>query len=122
MTLILSLLKAFLVGGLICLFAQILLDKTALTPARILVLYVSLGVVLSAFGLYQPLVSFAGCGATTPLIGFGHSLAQGVKKAVDERGLIGAFTGGLTGTSGGIATAVFFAYLFALIFRGHPKR
>ena len=122
MTLILSLLKAFLVGGLICFLAQFLIDKTALTPARILVLYVSLGVVLSAVGLYQPLVSFAGCGATTPLIGFGHSLAQGVKKAVDERGLIGAFTGGLTGTSGGIATAVFFSYLFALIFRGHPKR
>lgn len=119
---LLSLLKAFLVGGAICMVAQILIDKTALTPARILVLYVSLGVLLTAVGLYQPLVSFAGCGATTPLVGFGYSLAQGVKKAVDERGLIGALTGGLTGTSGGIAAAVLFGYIFALIFRGHPKK
>ena len=117
-----DLLKAFLVGGTICLIAQILIDKTALTPARILVLYVSLGVFLTALGVYQPLVSFAGCGATTPLIGFGYSLAEGVKKAVDERGLIGALTGGLTGTAGGIAAAVFFSYLFTLVFRGHPKK
>ena len=110
---LLSLLKAFLVGGAICMVAQILIDKTALTPARILVLYVSLGVLLTAVGLYQPLVSFASCGATTPLVGFGYSLAQGVKKAVDERGLIGALTGGLTGTSGGIAAAVLFGYIFA---------
>ena len=117
-----SLAKAFLVGGIICVAAQILIDKTALTPARILVLYVSLGVVLTALGLYRPLVDFAGCGATTPLLGFGYSLAEGVKKAVDERGLIGALTGGLTGTAGGIAAATFFAYIFALIFRGHPKK
>ncbi|MBQ8497689.1 MAG: stage V sporulation protein AE [Clostridia bacterium] len=117
-----DLIKAFLVGGMICVAAQILIDKTSMTPARILVLYVSLGVFLTAIGVYAPLVSFAGCGATTPLIGFGYSLAEGVKKAVDERGLIGALTGGLTGTAGGIAAAVFFAYIFALIFRGHPKK
>lgn len=117
-----SLIKAFLVGGTICVAAQILIDKTSLTPARILVLYVSLGVVLTALGLYKPLVDFAGCGATTPLLGFGYSLAEGVKKAVDERGLVGALTGGLTATAGGIAAATFFAYIFALIFRGHPKK
>ena len=122
MEFVVSLLKAFLVGGVICVIAQILIDKTGMTPARILVLYVSLGVVLSAVGIYGPLVSFAGCGATTPLLGFGHSLAEGVRKAVDERGLIGALTGGLTGTSGGIAAATFFAYIFALVFRSHPKK
>lgn len=122
MTFLFDLLKAFLVGGALCLVAQVLIDKTALTPARILVLYVSLGVVLTALGVYQPLVSFAGCGATTPLLGFGYSLAEGVKKAVDERGLIGALTGGLTGTAGGIAAAVFFSYIFALIFRGHRQK
>ena len=115
-------LLVFAFGGTLCALAQILLDKTNLTPARILVLYVSLGVTLTAIGLYGPLVSFAGCGATTPLLGFGYSLAEGVKKAVDERGLIGALTGGLTGTAGGIAAATFFAYIFALIFRGHPKK
>jgi stage V sporulation protein AE len=119
---LISLLKAFLVGGFICMIAQILIDKTALTPARILVLYVSLGVALTALGVYGPLVSFAGCGATTPLLGFGYSLAEGVRKAVDERGLIGALTGGLTGAAGGIAAATVFAYIFALIFRGHPKK
>lgn len=117
-----SLIKAFAVGGAICVVAQILIDKTALTPARILVLYVSLGVVLTAIGVYGPLVRFAGSGATTPLLGFGYSLAEGVRKAVDERGLIGALTGGLTGTAGGIAAATFFAYVFALIFRSHPKK
>ena len=122
MDFLISLIKAFAVGGVICLIAQILIDKTALTPARILVLYVSLGVVLTGIGLYEPLVSFAECGATTPLLGFGYSLAQGVQKAVDERGLIGALTGGLTGPAGGIAAAAFFGYLFALIVRGHPKK
>jgi len=122
MDLVVSLLKAFLVGGVICLIAQILIDKTGMTPARILVLYVSAGVALTAVGLYGHLVSFAGCGATTPLLGFGYSLAEGVKKAVDERGLIGALTGGLTGTAGGIAAATFFAYIFALVFRGRPKK
>ncbi len=122
MDFIFLLIKAFTVGGTMCLIAQILIDKTAMTPARILVLYVSLGVILTGIGVYGPLVSFAGCGATTPLLGFGYSLAQGVKKAVDERGLLGALTGGLTGTAGGIAAAAFFGYLFALIFRGHPKK
>ena len=117
-----SLVKAFAVGGAICVIAQILIDKTAMTPARILVLYVSLGVILTGIGVYEPLVDFAGCGATTPLLGFGYSLAQGVKKAVDERGLLGALTGGLTGTAAGIAAAAFFGYIFALIFRGHPKK
>ncbi len=122
MELLIDLLKAFLIGGLFCAVAQILIDKTSLTPARILVLYVSLGVVLTAIGLYDPLVKFAGCGATTPLAGFGYSLAVGVKKAVDEKGLIGALLGGLTGTAGGIAAAIVFGYTFALIFRSHPKR
>lgn len=122
MELFLDLLKAFVIGGLFCLVAQILIDKTALTPARILVLYVSAGVVLTAVGLYAPLVEFAGCGATTPLTGFGYSLAMGVKRAVQEKGLIGALVGGLTGTAGGISAAICFSYLFALIFRGHPKK
>ena len=117
-----QLVKAFIVGGLFCVIAQILIDTTMLTPARILVLYVSLGVILTAIGIYKPLVDFAGCGATTPLTGFGYSLAEGVRKAVDEKGLIGALTGGFTGASGGIAAAIIFGYLFALIFRSHPKK
>ena len=122
MDLLFDLLKAFVIGGLFCVMAQIFIDKTALTPARILVLYVSLGVVLTAVGLYSPLVDFAGCGATTPLTGFGYSLATSVRKSVDEKGLIGALTGGLTGTAGGIAAAIVFGYTFALIFRSHPKK
>lgn len=116
-----SLLKAFLVGGLFCLIAQILIDKTKLTPARILVLYVTLGVVLTAFGVYEPIVKFAGCGATTPLTGFGYALAKGVEKAVKEHGLFGALTGGFTATSSGICAAIVFGYLFTLIFRGKPR-
>ena len=99
------LLKAFVVGGLICVVGQILIDLTKLTPARILVLFVTLGVVLTAVGLYEPLVKFAGGGATVPLTGFGYSLAKGVEEAVKEKGWIGVFTGGVTGTSGGIAAA-----------------
>ena len=117
----LEFLWAFLVGGALCAVAQILIDKTQLTPARILVLYVTLGVILTAVGVYEPLVKFAGCGATTPLLGFGYSLAEGVKKAVDEQGLIGALTGGLTGTAGGIAAAVVFGYIITLIFKGRPR-
>ena len=94
---------SFLVGGLFCAVAQIFIDKTMLTPARILVAYVTSGVFLTAVGLYEPLKEFAGAGATVPLTGFGYSLAKGVEKAVDERGVIGAFTGGLSGTAGGIA-------------------
>ena len=112
----------FLVGGALCSVAQILIDRTRLTPARILVLYVVAGVVLTAVGLYQPLVDFAGAGATVPLTGFGYSLAMGVEKALDERGLIGALTGGLTATAGGITAALVSAWLASLFFRGKPKR
>lgn len=112
---------AFLVGGALCAIAQLLIDKTKLTPARILVVYVTAGVFLSAVGLYEPLVKFAGCGATTPLTGFGHSLATGVKKAVDEQGLIGVLGGGLTGAAAGIGAAVVFGYVFALIFKSKSK-
>ena len=118
----LMLIRAFCVGGALCVIAQILIDKTALTPARILVMYVTLGVVLTSVGLYEKLVDFAGCGATLPLTGFGYALAGGVKKAVDENGLIGALTGGLTGTAGGIAAAIIFGYLFAVIFKSKPKK
>jgi len=114
-------LYAFLIGGLLCVIAQILIDKTRLTPARILVAYVVGGVILTAIGLYEPLVNFAGNGATTPLTGFGYSLAKGVEKAVDEQGLIGALTGGLTGTAGGITAAMLFGLLAAVLFKSKPK-
>ena len=116
-----ELLKAFVIGGLFCLIAQILIDKTSLTPAKILVLYVTAGVLLTAVGLYEPLVDFAGCGATTPLTGFGYSLAKGVQKAIDETGSFGALTGGFTGTAAGICAAITFGYIFTLIFRGRPR-
>jgi stage V sporulation protein AE len=112
---------AFAVGGGFCVIAQVLIDRTKLTPARILVAYVCLGVILNAVGVYEPLVSFAKAGATVPLTGFGYSLANGVRRAVAERGLIGALTGGLTATSGGISAALVFGYLTALIFKGKPK-
>lgn len=112
---------AFLVGGALCVIAQILIDKTRLTPARILVAYVVAGVMLTAIGLYEPLVKFAGNGATTPLTGFGYSLAKGVEKAVDEQGLLGALTGGLTGTAGGITAAMLFGLLAAVFFKSKPK-
>lgn len=114
--------KAFLVGGLLCLIGQILIDKTRLTPARILTSYVVAGVVLGALGLYQPLVDFAGAGATVPLTGFGNLLAKGVREAVAEKGLIGAFTGGIGASAGGICAAVFFALLAALLFRPREKK
>ena len=117
----LKLLYAFLVGGFLCAVAQILIDRTKLTPARILVSYVVSGVILTAVGIYVPLVELAGNGATIPLTGFGYSLAKGVEKAVDERGLIGAMTGGITGTAGGITAAMLFGLIAALIFRGKPK-
>ena len=117
----LGLLKAFAVGGVFCLIAQILIDKTAITPAKILVLYVTAGIFLTALGLYEPLVDFAGCGATTPLTGFGYSLAKGVRKAVDETGIFGALTGGFTGTAAGICAAITFGSIFTLIFRGRPR-
>lgn len=118
---ILDYLWAFIVGGTLCVIAQILIDKTKLTPARILVLYVVAGVILTAVGLYQPLVDFAGCGATVPLTGFGYSLAKGVEKAIDERGLLGALSGGLTATSAGVTAAMVFAWLAAVFFKGKPK-
>ena len=112
---------AFLVGGALCVIAQILLDKTSLTPARILVGYVVAGVLLGAVGLYGPLANFAGAGATTPLTGFGFLIAKGVRSAVDEQGLIGALTGGLTAAAAGTSAALCFGYLAALISHGKPK-
>lgn len=114
-------LKAFLIGGLFCLVGQILIDRTKLTPARILVSYVVAGVFLSAVGLYKPLVDFAGCGATVPLMGFGNTLAQGVREAIDEKGFLGIFTGGLTATAGGIAGAIVAGLLASLLFRPKDK-
>lgn len=118
---ILSYICTFAVGGGLCLIAQLLIDKTKLTPARILVLYVVLGVALTGIGVYDGLVELAGAGATVPLTGFGYSLAKGVERAVDERGLIGALSGGLTATSAGIAAAICFGWLAAVCFRGKPK-
>lgn len=113
--------KVFLVGGALCAVGEALILKTKLTPARILVAYILAGVTLSALGLYEPLVRFAAAGATVPLTGFGHALAQGAIAGVQEMGLLGAFTGGLTATAGGIAAAIFFAFLAALLFRPRPK-
>ena len=113
--------KAFAVGGALCVFGQLLIDYTRLTPARILTLYVVLGVVLGAVGVYQPLADWAGAGATVPLTGFGNLLAKGVKKAVAESGLLGAFTGGFTAAAGGICAAVFFGLLVALLFKPGDK-
>lgn len=110
------LLKAFFVGGAICALSQVLIDRTRLTPARILSAYVVLGVVLGGLGLWKPVAEFAGCGATVPLLGFGYTMAEGVKKAVAEHGLLGAFTGGLTAAAGGIAAAVTLSLLAALVF------
>ncbi|MBQ8918016.1 MAG: stage V sporulation protein AE [Oscillospiraceae bacterium] len=113
--------KAFLVGGLLCLIGQALIEFTKLTPARILVGYVVMGVVLSGLGLYQPLVDFGGAGATVPLSGFGHLLAKGVRQAVAEQGMLGVLTGGLTASAGGIAAAVLCGLVAALIFKPGDK-
>ena len=115
-------LAAFLCGGVLCLIGQLLIDKTKLTPARILVLYVVAGVVLGGTGLYRPLVELCGAGATVPLTGFGYCLAKGVAEAVAEQGALGILTGGLTAAAGGITAAVFFGYLAALFFKPKPKR
>lgn len=115
-------LNAFLCGGILCAVGQILIDKTKLTPARILTGYVVFGVLLSALGLYQPLADWGGAGATVPLTGFGHALAKGVRKAVSEQGWLGILTGGLTSTAGGIAAAVVFSVLMALLFKPGNKR
>ena len=114
-------LKAFLIGGLFCVAGQLLIDKTKLTPARILVTSVVAGVVLGAVGVYTPLAEWAGAGATVPLTGFGYSLAKGVKEAVAEKGLLGAVTGGVTSTAGGVAAAIFLGVLVAFIFKPKPK-
>ena len=114
-------LKAFLVGGLLCLIGQILVDKTKLTPARILVGYVAAGVILGAFGLYQPIADFAGAGASVPLTGFGATLAKGVKEAIDESGALGILTGGLKAAAGGITAAIVFGLLAGILFKPKDK-
>ena len=121
MDLLFEYVKAFAVGGALCVFGQLLIDYTKLTPARILTLYVVLGVVLGAVGVYQPLADWAGAGATVPLTGFGNLLAKGVKKAVAESGLLGAFTGGFTAAAVGICAAVFFGLIVALLFKPGDK-
>ena len=113
--------KAFIVGGFLCLIGQILIDKTKLTPARILVSYVVIGVILGAVGIYEPLVEFAGAGATVPLTGFGYNLAKGVKEVITKDGFIGVFTGGLTATAGGITAAITAGLLAGLIFKAKDK-
>lgn len=115
-------LNAFLCGGILCAIGQILIDKTKLTPARILTGYVVAGVILSAIGIYQPIADWGGAGATVPLTGFGHSLAKGVEKAIAEKGWLGVLTGGLTATAGGITAAVVFGVIMALIFKAGDKR
>lgn len=115
-------LKAFIIGGLICVVGQILIDKTKLTPARILVTFVVLGVFLQLIGVYAPLVDYAGAGATVPLTGFGYNLCKGVSKAVTEKGFIGIFTGGLTASAAGISAALIFGFLVSVIFRSKPKK
>lgn len=117
-----QLLKCFIVGGALCVIGQILIDKTKLTPARILVTFVTTGVILGGLGIYQYLVDFAGAGATVPLTGFGYNLAKGTIQAVKENGLIGAFTGGLKASAGGIAAAVFFGYIASLIAKPKMKK
>mgnify|MGYP003313238773 CR=1 FL=1 len=113
--------RAFAVGGLLCTVAQVLMDKTKLTPARILVVYIVAGVILSAAGLYKPLVQFAGAGATVPLTGFGYNLAKGVKEAIQQDGFLGIFTGGLKACSGGIAIAITAGLVTSLIFKPKDK-
>ena len=116
------LLKCFVTGGIICIIGQILIDKTKLTPARILVIFVTTGAVLGGLGIYQHLVDFAGAGATVPLTGFGYNLAKGAIEGVQQSGLVGAFTGGVKAAAGGIAAAVFFGYLASLITKPKMKK
>ena len=122
MDIVITYLKVFLTGGILCVIAQILMDKTSLTPARILVGYVVAGVILTALGIYEPIVEFGKAGATVPLTGFGYSLAKGVFKAIDEQGFIGIITGGITGTAAVITSAIFFGYLFSIIFTPKMKQ
>lgn len=115
-------LKVFAVGGALCAIGQLLIDKTKLTPARILTVYVVSGLILEAVGLYSPLVKWAGAGATVPLTGFGSTLAKGVEKAISESGILGAFTGGFTASAAGICSAVFFGIIIALLFKPREKK
>ncbi len=115
-------LNAFWVGGVLCVIAQLLIDYTKLTPARIMVSYVVVGVILSAVGLYEPLVDYAGAGATVPIMGFGHTLAKGVEKAVNEMGIYGVFTGGVIGAAGGITAAIVFGYIAAIFSKPKIKK
>ena len=117
-----SLLKCFIVAGIICVIGQIIIDKTKLTPAKILVIFVTTGAILGGLGIYKYLVEFAGCGATVPLTGFGYNLSKGAIEAVKESGLLGAFTGGVKAAAGGIAAAVFFGYLASLISKPKMKK
>lgn len=121
MDILLGYVRAFVVGGLFCVIAQILIDKTTLTPARILVSYVVAGVFLGAIGVYEPLIDYAGAGASVPLTGFGYLISRGVREAVDKDGLLGVLTGGLTSSSGGITAALFFGLVFSLIFKSKVK-
>lgn len=121
MDIVLMYVKAFFVGGLICVIGQVLILKTQLTSARILVGYVTAGVILGALGIYKPIIDFAGAGATVPLTGFGYSLAHGAIEAVKSEGILGAFTGGVMSAAGGISAAVFFGYLAAIIFKPKMK-
>ncbi len=113
---------AFVIGGLICVVGQLLISLTRLTPARILVVFVTTGVFLGALGIYKPLVELGGAGATVPLSGFGYSLAKGAMEGAQENGVLGAFTGGITATAGGVAAAVFFGYIVALLFKPKTKK
>lgn len=114
-------LKAFVVGGIICIIGQIIINKTKLTPAHVLVLFVTSGVVLTAIGIYEPIVKFGGAGATVPIPGFGYVLAKGAIKGVKEDGILGAFTGGISSTAGGVTAAIVFGYLMALLFNPKTK-
>lgn len=118
---ILTYIKAFVTGGILCAIAQILIDKTSLTPAKVLVGYVVSGVILTAIGIYEPIVKFGNSGATVPLTGFGYSLAKGVQKAINENGPIGILTGGLSGTAAGVTASIVFGYLFAVLFKSRMK-
>lgn len=121
MKLVFEVLRAFLCGGILCLIGQILIDKTSLTPAKILTCYVVAGVILGALGIYAPILKWGGAGASVPLTGFGANLAKGVKKAVEEKGLIGAFTGGMTAAAGGLTAAIFFGWLAAVVGKSRDK-
>lgn len=121
MDIFMQFLRAFIAGGVLCAIGQVLIDKTKLTPARILTCYVVAGVILGGIGIYQPFAEWGGAGATVPLTGFGNLLAKGVKKAVAEHGVLGAFMGGFTAAAGGICAAVFFGYLVALVFKPGDK-